>query len=525
MELPLILLDNLDINYISRWQHQFLDPGRKSLEGIWRRTQNKENHDKSGWEETTDMRRKMVHYIDEFDMKDFGNYAQLLLVSPYLWVHYAFPDSEIEVLDQIIDSSLKQWERRDGHYVLEDLIFIIDKAKPPLDDVVFPKGYSFRSYTLLERGAVVSTEKQREPWDILKMGIRKIQRRGHPKKIQQVGKIVEFLPAHLELGCGPSIEAGIPPLHYLHDVFGISDPQTGQFLLDLTKDTLIPSILRDPRAFYRRSSLPYRQALTAPLTDFYQVIKKFYERGLILDPVITNNFDGLPSLIGMKEQYVRRYAESEIIPKIDFNPEARALIVVGSHADRRRTQEAARQAGLQVIYVDPERFEQSGKAYPLEAPQDEDFVINMTGQEFAEELEGLSKRPLTAIGFLFNPKNKKVLLHLRDNNAKQNPNKWAFFGGASDGNESPKQCFARELNEEIELDVLPQDMKYLRGYFNEKVRQQQYIFYVESDIAKENLNLKEGAGLEWISLERINEYDLYDKAREDLEFFKRTVLI
>lgn len=386
MELPLILLDNLDLNYINRWQHQFSDPGRKSLEGIWRRTQNKENRDKSGWKEATDMRRKMVHYIDEFDMKDCGTYAQLLLVSPYLWVHYAFPDSEIEEFDQVIASLLEQWERRDGHYALGDLIFIIDKAKPSFDDVEFPKEYSFRSYTLHKRDVAISIEKQKEPWDILKMGIRKIQKRGHPQKIQEIRKIAEFLPAHLELGCGPSIEAGIPPLHYLHDVFGISDPQSGHFLLDLTRDTLIPSILRDPRAFYRRSSLPYSHALTASRTDFYQVIKKLYERGLILDPVITNNFDGLPSLIGMKEQYVRRYSESEIIPKIGFRPESKALIVVGSHADRRCTQEAARRAGLQVIYIDPERFEQSGKVYPLESPHDEDIVINMTAQEFAEEL-------------------------------------------------------------------------------------------------------------------------------------------
>jgi len=50
---------------------------------------------------------------------------------------------------------------------------------------------------------------------------------------------------------------------------------------------------------------------------------------------------------------------------------------------------------------------------------------------------------------------KYVLLHKRDDKAKVNPNQWAFFGGLSERNETPKQTFVRELKEELNLDINP----------------------------------------------------------------------
>lgn len=54
----------------------------------------------------------------------------------------------------------------------------------------------------------------------------------------------------------------------------------------------------------------------------------------------------------------------------------KSLIVVGSHADRRRIQAAARQKGLQVIYIDPEGYFEKDNfiEYKLESPQDEDII-------------------------------------------------------------------------------------------------------------------------------------------------------
>lgn len=392
MKLPHIFEDILDADAPERWTKQFVEPGRTVLEGIWRRTQDVRIREKSGWQNASDLRRKMVHYMDRFDVQDEEGTIKFKLLAPYLWVHYAFPVEELEQFDQRVQDSLKDWmEESPDHFRRGDLTFVIDHDASPLDPATFPKEYGFRTYVFGKDGETISEEKMREPWDVLKTGIRKPLTAGNPKRTKNIEELREFLPAHIELGCGPSTEAGIPPLHYLHNVFGISDPGTGKFILDLSKDRLVLDMLEDPVAFFERSSLPYRKALQAPVTDFYRGIKKLYDQGLLFKPVITNNFDGFPAAVGMEEQYVRRYAEAHIIPKMNFDPRAKALIVVGSHADRRRTHEAARNVGLKVIYVDPENFGEENRAYPLEAPQDEDIVINMTAQEFADGIKAFLK--------------------------------------------------------------------------------------------------------------------------------------
>lgn len=377
-------MDGLDAGSSKRWQQQFVAPGRGFIEGVWRRTQNEENARLSGWKSSSDARRKIVHYIDRFDLE--GN--KFVLTEPYLWVHYTFPKKEIAEFMETIKAALRSWNKKsENHYVYGDIECLIDGEKNKLDPMSFPDDYGYLSFTIQAVGKNISPDKKREPWDVLKTGIRKIPAKGNPIRTRDLSGIIPFFPAHLELGCGPSIEAGVPPLHYLHNVFYISKPETGQFVLDLKADKLIPDMLEAPDEFYKRSSLPYQRALTAPLTDFYKLIGHMHDRGMILDPVITNNFDGFPSLIGMKEKYTRRYSESEIVPDVDFDPKAKALIVVGSHADRRRVQEAARRKGLKVIFVDPEGYSDTKVSYCLEAPQDGDIVINMTAQQFAEKIE------------------------------------------------------------------------------------------------------------------------------------------
>jgi hypothetical protein len=114
-------------------------------------------------------------------------------------------------------------------------------------------------------------------------------------------------------------------------------------------------------------------------TRFYGLLKKMHDAGYLVGPVITNNFDGLLRKVGLPELLVRRYEDTHIVPQIDFHPLARSLIVVGSHADRRRIQAAARKKGLHVVYIDPEGFtgvdSKQFTPYPLESPQDSDYLF------------------------------------------------------------------------------------------------------------------------------------------------------
>jgi len=193
------------------------------------------------------------------------------------------------------------------------------------------------------------------------------------------------LPFQVELGCGPSIEAGIPPLHALHSLYDITD-SGGNFIFCDDRFSLLSRILENPEEFYCKSSFSYRTSITAEPTTFYNLLWKLKKVGHLVGPVITNNFDGLAKRVGLEEAFVRRYEEQSIVPDIDFYENAKSLLVVGSHADRRKIQEKARLMGLKIIYVDPEGYSFNEKfyPYPIESPQKDDFLYRMTAQEFAD---------------------------------------------------------------------------------------------------------------------------------------------
>ena len=134
-------------------------------------------------------------------------------------------------------------------------------------------------------------------------------------------------------------------------------------------------------------------------------------------------------------------------------------------------------------------------------------------------MKEISKYPKKywAGGFFYNPVNKSVFLHKRDTNTKINPNKWAFFGGLNEGQETPKECFARELKEEIYLDAKDKEIIHLCEYMNVELSTYRIVFYVISDISEKELKLGEGAGFGWVQLERIQEYDITEKTERDLK--------
>ena len=118
---------------------------------------------------------------------------------------------------------------------------------------------------------------------------------------------------------------------------------------------------------------------------------------------------------------------------------------------------------------------------------------------------------------LYNPKAKAILLQKRDMNAKANPGLWGFFGGSSEGDETPKQTLAREIKEELSIDIDPEKMQPLREYFNEKYQRQSYIFVIETDLEKSQMKLGEGESFDWIPLDKALSYDLTENTRKSIE--------
>jgi hypothetical protein len=217
------------------------------------------------------------------------------------------------------------------------------------------------------------------PWKVFHdVGLRRSLTRGRPAE-GRPEDIAAHLPAQVELGCGPSIEAGIPHLSSLHRIYGVSHPDYG-FVFRAADDGLL-ELLAAPERKYAEFTAIYRACLLAGSTPFYDALRALHARGELVGPVITNNFDCQCADLGLPEVSLRRYDATPYYPTIDYDPRARSLLVVGVHADRRLVQMRARDRGLKVIFIDPEEYvAPDGRriGYPVEAPQDGDLFVRAT---------------------------------------------------------------------------------------------------------------------------------------------------
>lgn len=399
MNLPFIIKKGLTQEQADKWRKQFVDNKRTVFESIWRRTQDERNANLSGWRSSDDKRRRMIHFYDQYEVKKEKEGYTFELVAPYLWLSLAFPKTEISLYKLKINSALQTggWVKDQKSNNLEeiytrgDIILIITNPLFYKQDKkanrVFPDGYRFLDITLTSKKTQIPKDRLEHPWSVLNTGIRKKDKAGCPRKLVNLKELEAYLPMQLELGCGPSVELGIPPLHYLHKVYSVSDPITHKFVMSPDQDRLISDLFSNPEEFFLHSSVLYLQSIVSVPNEFFLLLKELESKQLLVGDVITNNFDGLVSLVGLKERYVRQYEEMKIIPHIDFHPKAKSLFVIGTHADRRRIQRSARDHGLKIIYVDPEGYYENGifRSYPLESPQDNDFLVKMTATDFARE--------------------------------------------------------------------------------------------------------------------------------------------
>lgn len=137
------------------------------------------------------------------------------------------------------------------------------------------------------------------------------------------------------------------------------------------------------------------------------------------------------------------------------------------------------------------------------------------------EIEPNRPKRFWAGGFLYNSETHEVFLHQRDSNTKINPNKWAFFGGLNENEESPEQCYVRELKEEIGLEIKKDNVFLLCEYLNEELSTYRIVFYSLASVSKDDLTLGEGAGFDWIPLDSLADYDLTEKTKLDMQVFRQ----
>lgn len=393
MFLPYPVVDQLTDAQVQDWKRHFDSEGhherhRYVEEGIWRRTQEAANAELSGWQPGQDARRRVVHYRYHYGLDWTFPVPRLVMTDLYLFHSVSAPESEIDDWTTAIGGWLEagHWRPKNGGaWTKGDLRVTVERyAEHPQDERAgrdTPPGYASVDVVFTSDGFEVPRPVRNLPWDVLAGGIRIKETRGEPDYADDLAGLLDYLPFQVEAGCGTSIEAGIPPLHYLHQVYRVTErkdntlTQAHKFVMSPAADTLVAEMLMDATGKAAELTEMFRACFTAQPTAAHQALKALADAGHMVGPVITHNFDVLSARAGLPEVFVRRYDQK--IPPVPLLPEAKALLVIGLHADRREVQRRAREAGMKIFFVDPEGLMEDGKfkAYPLEGARAGDVVV------------------------------------------------------------------------------------------------------------------------------------------------------
>lgn len=377
-------LTNNEVNIFNKY---FATKGEFIFEGIWFRSQEEVNKNVSGYIDNTTRNRRTIHYNHVFYIKD--NY--LMVKSSYIYLSIRLNNNEYDkYLNDIINTlENNNYIKNNNIYIKDNLNIMINKYdKHPYDKIID----NYKTVDIIVKSDNLNnTDKLfNQVWNLQVKGIRERDTRGNPKYINDFNELKEYFPMAVELGCGPSIEAGVMPLYKLHEIYKVQRHSDGKFYFG-TSDTLIKQIIEKDNVKFDEFYEIIAECIKAKPTNFHYNLKKMYDKKLFTMNLFNNNFDRLCKRIGINENILRVYNIENYFPKVIFDKDVKALLCIGTHADRRFIQRQARNQGLKIIYVDPEGFNTDNEffKYEIEGAKDEDYILKMTASEFSQVLENI----------------------------------------------------------------------------------------------------------------------------------------
>lgn len=377
-------LTNNEVNIFNKY---FATKDEFVFEGIWFRSQEEVNKNVSGYVDNTTRNRRTIHYNHVFYVKD--NY--LMVKSSYIYLSIRLNNNEYDkYLNDIINTlENNNYIKNNNIYIKDNLNIMINKYdKHPYDEIID----NYKTVDIIVKSDNLNnTDKLfNQVWNLQVKGIRERDTRGNPKYINDFNELKEFFPMAVELGCGPSIEAGVMPLYKLHEIYKVQRHSDGKFYFG-TSDTLIKQIIEKDNVKFDEFYEIIAECIKAKPTNFHYNLKKMYDKKLFTMNLFNNNFDRLCKRIGINENVLRVYNIENYFPKVIFDKDIKALLCIGTHADRRFIQRQARNQGLKIIYVDPEGFNTDNEffKYEIEGAKDEDYILKMTASEFSQVLENI----------------------------------------------------------------------------------------------------------------------------------------
>lgn len=118
------------------------------------------------------------------------------------------------------------------------------------------------------------------------------------------------------------------------------------------------------------------------------------------------------------------------------------------------------------------------------------------------------------------PINSKRQILIQDRRGHKKPD-WGYFGGEIEGNETSLEAVIRETKEELDIDIKPEELKYLGisttlwGDIN--IIRYMYLYSTE----QETFNVLEGEGAHWLTFqetrERLDDKDRFDEVVTKIE--------
>lgn len=365
------------------FEKYFLENGEFYFEGCWFRNQRPENAKKSGYIDESTQRRRYIHFYNTYTLeKEEDNY--LYLKNYYVYVTNTLPKPEIDEYMSKIYAVLEEnnYTKRENVYQKEDMEVVINiYHNHPQNTSKFPNDYISCDIVIHNKGYEYA-EIQDRMWKLSKKTYRLPDKRENPTYITDAKEIIKYLPAQIEMGCGPSIAAGIPPLYDMHETYRVQNHITGKFYFS-EQDTLIKDILSNPTQMFKKFSQTPLTCICAEHTEGYKIFNQLYKQGYFKGTVYNNNFDRLVKRFDIPEKILRMYDINTYLPKLEFDKDVKSLICMGCHADRRQVEKQAREKGLKLIFIDPEGFFTTDgfEEYPIEGPKDGDIIYKTTFEE------------------------------------------------------------------------------------------------------------------------------------------------
>ena len=111
--------------------------------------------------------------------------------------------------------------------------------------------------------------------------------------IEDLEPLKAYVPFQIEIGCGPSVEAGIPPPHRLREIYRVTDRASHRFVPAPGADSFLPELLGEPETKTGElvETFPASWPSRAPATSHRRVVTPYGELGTETETTAVLRFD------------------------------------------------------------------------------------------------------------------------------------------------------------------------------------------------------------------------------------------